>query len=96
MPCLPGGPDHAREGALLEAVEALLGSLLAPGGTLLVKILDGPDAVVVDRRLRKHFERAKTVKPKASRRGSSERYLLGRGYQESSPPNQPSDQRKKP
>ena len=72
--------DQAREGALLEGVEALLGQLLRKGGTLLVKILEGPDAVLVDRRLRREFESAKTVKPNASRRGSSERYLLGRGY----------------
>lgn len=72
--------DQAREGALLEGVEALLGQLLRKGGTLLVKILEGPDAVRVDRRLRGEFESAKTVKPSASRRGSSERYLLGRGY----------------
>jgi 23S rRNA (uridine2552-2'-O)-methyltransferase len=72
--------DQAREGALLEGVEALLGGLLCAGGTLLVKILDGPDAVLVERRLRGRFDTAKTVKPSASRRGSSERYLLGRGY----------------
>jgi 23S rRNA (uridine2552-2'-O)-methyltransferase len=72
--------DQAREGALLEGVEGLLGGLLRAGGTLLVKILDGPDAVLVDRRLRGAFETAKTVKPSATRRGSSERYLLGRGY----------------
>jgi 23S rRNA (uridine2552-2'-O)-methyltransferase len=72
--------DQAREGALLEGVEALLGKLLRKGGTLLIKILEGPDAVLVDRRLRREFESAKTVKPSASRRGSSERYLLGRGY----------------
>jgi len=72
--------DQAREGALLEGVEALLGELLRPGGALLVKILEGPDAVLVDRRLRREFASAKTVKPSASRRGSSERYLLGRGY----------------
>jgi 23S rRNA (uridine2552-2'-O)-methyltransferase len=72
--------DQAREGALLEGVEALLGGLLRTGGALLVKILEGPDAGVVDRRLRGAFETAKTVKPRASRRGSSERYLLGRSY----------------
>jgi 23S rRNA (uridine2552-2'-O)-methyltransferase len=83
--------DQAREGALLEGVEALLGSLLCAGGTLLVKILDGPDAVLVDRRLRREFKAAKTIKPSASRRGSSERYLLGRGYKGPfGPPNGPS------
>jgi len=72
--------DQAREGALLEAVEALLGELLQPGGSLLIKILEGPDAARVDQRLRGAFESAKTVKPAATRRRSSERYLLGRGY----------------
>jgi len=72
--------DHAREGALLEGVEALLGGLLRAGGTLLLKILDGPDAQRVERRLRGEFETAKTLKPSASRHGSRERYLLGRGY----------------
>jgi len=78
--------DQAREGALLEGVEALLGGLLRAGGTLLLKILDGPDAQLVDRRLRGEFETAKTVKPSATRRGSRERYLLGRGYKGRSGP----------
>jgi 23S rRNA (uridine2552-2'-O)-methyltransferase len=72
--------DQAREGELLERVEGLLPALLAPRGTLLMKILEGPDAVVVDRRLRSRFQSAKTVKPKATRRGSAERYLLATGY----------------
>jgi len=72
--------DQAREAALLEGVEALLPTLLRAAGTLLIKILDGPDALKVDRRLRACFESAKTVKPKASRRGSTERYLLAKGY----------------
>ncbi len=78
--------DQAREGALLEAVEGLLDHLLGVGGTLLIKILEGADAALVDRRLRTHFESAKTVKPAATRRGSSERYLLGRGYKGPSGP----------
>ncbi len=85
--------DQAREGALLDGVEALLGGLLRAGGTLLVKILDGPDAELVDRRLRGEFETAKTVKPSASRRGSSERYLLGRGYKGRSGPREDPIQR---
>ena len=73
--------DHAREGTLLEGVEALLPELLAPRGTLLVKILEGPEASIVDRRLRSRFKTAKTVHPKATRRGSAERYLVGKDYQ---------------
>jgi 23S rRNA (uridine2552-2'-O)-methyltransferase len=72
--------DRAREEALLEAVAALLPRLLGPGGDLLLKILEGPEAQQIDRGLRKRFAKAKTVRPEASRKGSSERYLLARGF----------------
>jgi 23S rRNA (uridine2552-2'-O)-methyltransferase len=72
--------DRAREEALLLAIEALVPELLRPGGSLLLKILQGPEALAIDRRLRSAFERAKTVKVSASRRGTSERYLLARGF----------------
>lgn len=78
--------DVAREGALLEGIEALVPTLLRGMGTLLIKILDGPDAMTVDRRLRTQFSSAKTVKPKASRRGSTERYLLAKGYKSDATP----------
>ena len=73
--------DRAREQELLESIEALVPELLRPGGGLLLKILDGPEAQAVERRLRARFGRAKTVKPRASRKGSAERYLLARGFE---------------
>ncbi|MGI9592471.1 MAG: RlmE family RNA methyltransferase [Myxococcota bacterium] len=72
--------DRANEERLLEAVEALLPVLLRPGGDLLLKILEGPEAQQIEKRLRRRFERAKTVKPQASRKGTTERYLLARGF----------------
>lgn len=72
--------DRAAEERLLEAVESLLPALLRPGGDLLVKILEGPEAQEIDRRIRRSFAKAKTVKSSATRKGSSERYLLARGY----------------
>ena len=72
--------DRAREERLLEAVEALLPELLREGGSLLLKILEGPEAQAIDQRTRSRFERAKSVKTQATRKGSSERYLLGRGF----------------
>ena len=72
--------DCAREEALLEGVEAALPTLLRPGGSLLLKILEGPDAQRVDRRIRERFERARGMRPRASRKGSTERYLVARGY----------------
>ena len=78
--------DRAREEALLEAVEAAVPRLLAPRGALLLKILEGPEAQAIDRRLRRSFARARTVRPEASRRGSSERYLVAQGYAGDSAP----------
>jgi 23S rRNA (uridine2552-2'-O)-methyltransferase len=72
--------DRAREEALLEAIEALLARVLRPGGDLLLKVLEGPEAQAVERRLRGRFEKARTLKPAASRRGTSERYLVARGF----------------
>lgn len=72
--------DRAAEEDLLCAVETLLPELLRSGGDLLLKILEGPEAQVVDRRIRSWFAQAKTVKVEATRRGSSERYLLARDF----------------
>jgi 23S rRNA (uridine2552-2'-O)-methyltransferase len=72
--------DRALEERVLEAIEATIPQLLRPGGDLLVKILESPEAAAVDRRIRKSFQKAKTVKAEATRRGSTERYLLARGY----------------
>jgi 23S rRNA (uridine2552-2'-O)-methyltransferase len=72
--------DRANEERLLEAIESLLPQLLRVGGSLLIKVLDGPEAQVIDRRMRARFERAKTLKLRSTRKGSSERYLIARGY----------------
>ena len=68
--------DRAREEALLEAVEALVPQLLRPGGDLLMKLLECPEAQQIARRLGARFGASRILKPEASRRGTSERYLL--------------------
>lgn len=72
--------DRAREEGLLACIEALTPALLAPGGSLLMKILDCPEAAASVKRLRKSFRESRILKPQATRKGSSERYLLARGY----------------
>jgi len=72
--------DRAREEALLEAVEAALPRVLAPGGGLVLKILEGPEAQVIDKRLRARFAKSRPAKPTASRKGTTERYLIAQGY----------------
>jgi len=72
--------DRAREEALLEAVEAAVAELLAPGGLALVKLLDCPEAQAFEQRIRASFSKARRIRPGASRKGSSETYLLARGW----------------
>lgn len=72
--------DRANEERLLEAIEALLPRLLREGGDFVIKILEGPEAQQVDQRLRQRFAKAKTVKLQATRKGSTERYLVARGH----------------
>jgi 23S rRNA (uridine2552-2'-O)-methyltransferase len=72
--------DRAREEGLLAAIEAAVPRLLAPGGALLVKLLDCPEAAGFVKRTRSRFDSAREIRPAASRHGSSERYLLARGY----------------
>jgi 23S rRNA (uridine2552-2'-O)-methyltransferase len=72
--------DRANEERLLETIEDLLPKLLAIGGSLLIKILEGPEAQAIDRRMREGFDQAKILKLQSTRKGSSERYLIARGY----------------
>ena len=72
--------DRAREEALLEAVAGALPALLRPGGDLLCKLLDSPEAEAVGRRIGASFRESRTLRPEATRKGSAERYLLARGY----------------
>ena len=79
--------DRAAEDALLGAVEAALPALLAPGGALLAKLLECPEAGAFRRRIGSRFASLRPVRTRATRRGSSERYLLARGYRgETAPP----------
>lgn len=72
--------DRAREEALLEAVEASLPELLRPGGNLVIKLMEGPEAQEVEKRLRATFDKARSLRPEASRKGTTERYWIGTGY----------------
>ena len=76
--------DRAREEAVLEAVEAAIPQLLAPGGSLLVKLLECPEAQQFALRTRRAFERSQGLKPEATRKGSAERYLFASGYRPAS------------
>jgi 23S rRNA (uridine2552-2'-O)-methyltransferase len=70
----------SRDQALaLELAEAALGvaaSLLAHGGTLLVKVFEGETTPAFRQQVRERFERHVSRKPTASRSESRERYVI--------------------
>lgn len=72
--------DRAREEELLAAIEALLPELLRPGGSLVLKLMEGPEAQAAEKRLRARFGRSRSLRPEASRKGTTERYWLGFRY----------------
>lgn len=71
--------DRLRAEALGEAVLALVPDLLAPGGHTLIKLVRGAEADVAAE-ARRMFRRIRLLRPEATRRDSSELYLLGLDY----------------
>jgi len=73
--------DRAHEETLLAAIEAALPELLARGGVLVLKLMEGPEAQSAEQRLRTRFTSARSLRPDASRKGTTERYWIGTGFE---------------
>ena len=71
--------DRLRSEAMGEIVLDLAPELLQPRGDLLMKLLRGADAVL-SAKARTTFKSVKIVRPDATRRESSEVYLLARSF----------------
>lgn len=74
--------DRLRSEAMGEIVLDLAPSLLKPDGHLLLKLLRGADAVLTAA-ARQNFKSVRLVRPDATRRESSEIYLLAQQFQPS-------------
>ncbi|MGF1612540.1 MAG: RlmE family RNA methyltransferase [Gammaproteobacteria bacterium] len=72
--------DQAQGMVLAMSVLDLCERLLAPQGTLLIKVFQGEDYVGFLGRVKEVFGNVQVRKPRASRAQSREVYLLGRGY----------------
>ena len=72
--------DHIRLVDMIEQALLLARRYLRPGGTVLTKLLDGEDKQRLLRAVRQ-FSAASMHKPPASRKESTEIYLLARGFQ---------------
>lgn len=71
--------DRLRSEAMGELVLALAPSLLKPGGHLVLKLLRGADALLTSAAKTK-FRSVRLVRPDATRRESSEIYLLAQDH----------------
>ena len=72
--------DHLRIVGLIEAAADFAISVLKPGGAFVSKAFQGGESYEVVNRLKRHFADVKHIKPKASRAGSSEVYLVATGF----------------
>ena len=72
--------DEARAEELHEATLALLPRLLAPSGRFVMKTFMGGGFEATLRATRALFDDVKTTRPDATRRGSSELYVVGLGF----------------
>ena len=72
--------DHLRTMGLVEAGLAFAVEVLRPGGAYVAKVLaGGADAALVSE-MKRHFTTVKHAKPPASRKDSSEWYVIAQGF----------------
>jgi 23S rRNA (uridine2552-2'-O)-methyltransferase len=72
--------DHLKIMALAEAAAGFAREVLAPGGTLLCKVLQGGTEATLLAALKREVAGVKHLKPAASRSDSAELYLLATGF----------------
>ncbi len=77
--------DHLRTMGLIEVALDMATRLLRPGGAFLAKVLAGGGDGQLTAALRREFSSVKHVKPPASRKGSSEWYVVAQGFKGGTP-----------
>lgn len=72
--------DHLRIMALVEAAYDFATQILKPGGTFVSKVFQGGAQHEMVALMKKDFESVKHIKPPASRKGSSEQFVVAQGF----------------
>jgi len=72
--------DHLRTVALVEAAADFAVQVLRPGGTFISKVFQGGAQLNLLNMLNHNFQTVRHAKPKASRDGSPEMYLVAKGF----------------
>ena len=74
--------DHLRTMGLVEAALEFAAEALRPGGAFVAKVLAGGADAQLVAELKRRFATVKHAKPPASRKGSSEWYVVAQGFKE--------------
>ncbi|MCE7887750.1 MAG: RlmE family RNA methyltransferase [Alphaproteobacteria bacterium PRO2] len=72
--------DHIRIMAVVEAAYYFAKEVLKPGGTFVAKVFQGGAQNTLLAEMKKDFQTVKHIKPPASRKESSEQYLVAIGF----------------
>ncbi len=72
--------DHLKTVALVEAAAEFAMDVLKPGGHFVTKVFQGGTEGKLLKELKDRFEFVRHAKPKASRKGSPEIYLVAKGF----------------
>jgi 23S rRNA (uridine2552-2'-O)-methyltransferase len=72
--------DHLRTMGLVETAADFAIEILAPGGAFVAKVLAGGTDTALLALLKTHFASVKHAKPPASRKDSSEWYVIAKGF----------------
>jgi 23S rRNA (uridine2552-2'-O)-methyltransferase len=72
--------DHLRTMGLVEAALLFATEILRPGGAFVAKVLAGGADAQLVAELKRNFAAVKHAKPPASRKGSSEWYVVAQGF----------------
>lgn len=72
--------DHIRIMAVVEAAYLFATEVLVPGGTFIAKVFQGGAQNTLIAEMNKHFDKIRHIKPPASRKDSSEQYLVATGF----------------
>ena len=81
--------DHLRTMALVEAGMEFATEVLRPGGAYVAKVLAGGADSNLVAALKRHFATVKHAKPPASRKDSSEWYVIAQGFKGRTEPSGP-------
>ena len=77
--------DHLRTMALVEAGLSFATEVLRPGGAYVAKVLAGGADHQLVAEMKRYFATVKHAKPPASRKDSSEWYVIAQGYKGAAP-----------